>query len=141
MWTGIAIHHSAAPDTVGLDVESIRRWHLSRNWRDIGYHFVCEKVGDSYQVVAGRPLHVVGSHVRGHNFDYLGFCFVGDFSCEFPPTEQLSAGAEHVAGLCKALGIPIDRVVGHGDLAATVCPGDLFDIARFRDLVRGGLID
>ncbi|MCB1033865.1 MAG: N-acetylmuramoyl-L-alanine amidase [Acidobacteria bacterium] len=129
-WKGVVIHHSASPDAPGVDAEMFRVWHQARGWRDIGYHFIVEKVGQFYEVVAGRPLWMVGSHCPGKNRTHLGVCLAGDFMVEGPPEEQLRLAASHVAGLVVAFGMGRDSVEPHHDAARpdrpTECPGDGF---------------
>ena len=38
--TEIIIHCSATPEGKDFTVDDIRRWHLARNFADIGYHYV-----------------------------------------------------------------------------------------------------
>lgn len=125
-WSEIIVHHSAGADTPGLDTEAIRRWHVEgRHWRDIGYHFLCERVGQSYQVIAGRPLDMEGAHCPGHNQTAIGFCFVGDFSVSPPPIEQLALATDYITGLCSALLIEAVHIYPHRDFRATDCPGSV----------------
>ena len=46
----IIIHHSASRGNE--DAATIHRWHLSRGWAGIGYHFVILRNGE---IQAGRP--------------------------------------------------------------------------------------
>lgn len=65
------IHCSAS---VRGDVAEIRRWHLARGWKDIGYHFVIRPDGD---MEVGRTLDMIGAHCEGQNTDSVGTCLVG----------------------------------------------------------------
>ena len=135
-WQTVMIHHSAGSDTSRVDLQAIRRHHVSANgWADVGYHFFCELVGTSYEVIAGRPLTRDGAHCPGHNKTAIGFCLVGDLSSSPPPQAQWVTAARHVAGLCVALGIDTDHILAHRDHRATECPGKRFDLERFRELV------
>lgn len=72
----IIVHCS---DTLGGDVESIRRFHTAmppegRGWSDIGYHAVIVQDGE---IQPGRPEETKGAHCAGHNEDSLGVCLVG----------------------------------------------------------------
>ena len=53
----IIIHCSATQEGKDVSVETIRKWHLKRGWRDIGYHFV---IGLDGQVHEGRPIEETG---------------------------------------------------------------------------------
>ena len=59
-----------------MDIGSweIRKWHLAKGWKDIGYHFVIRLNGAIEQ---GRPVEQVGAHVQGHNSTTIGVCYVG----------------------------------------------------------------
>lgn len=132
-WQRIVVHHSAGHDSDKLDAAAIQRFHVEqRGWRDIGYHFLVERVGDVFVAVMGRPLDMVGSHARGHNADSVGVCLVGDFTAAPPPAAQLDVAAKLIAGLVWSLSETLDyefediEVVPHRELGRTACPGDSF---------------
>lgn len=103
----------------------IREWHLARGWNDIGYHYVVLPNG---HVAKGRPLQQQGAHCKGHNRDTLGIVMiearaidrVGKFGDHFEPAQM-----QAVQELLHHHGI--DRVSGHNDHAATLCPGFVVD--------------
>lgn len=131
VWQYVMCHHSASPDSDGMDTDAIERYHTEIKqppWRDIGYHFLVEGVGAGYHTIKGRPLYMFGSHcpTSGMNRKAVGVCFVGNFD-EYPmPAAQMEEGAEHIAGLCYSLKIPTSKIVFHGDFKATACPGRYF---------------
>ena len=49
----IILHCSATQEGKNIKTETIRKWHLKRGWRDIGYHFVVLLDGT---VEEGRPM-------------------------------------------------------------------------------------
>jgi len=71
----ITVHCAATPNGKNFTTKQIRKWHLDRGWRDIGYHSVVEIDGS---VNKGRDENTVGAHVGGHNYGNLGVCLVGD---------------------------------------------------------------
>jgi len=73
----IIIHCSATPEGKDYTVEDIRRWHLNRGFKDIGYHFVIYRDGS---VHVGRNKDLVGAHCEGHNAISIGVCYIG--GCE-----------------------------------------------------------
>ena len=73
----IVWHCSATPPTSNLRVDEIRRWHINKGWKDIGYHYVIHRDGT---IGNGRPVHEIGAHVKGHNKDSIGVCLVGGLS-------------------------------------------------------------
>jgi hypothetical protein len=139
-WQEILIHHSAGSDTDHLDTDDIRRFHVGgRGWRDIGYHFVVERIEGTYAAIMGRPLNMAGEHSPGHNTVAIGVCLVGNFSDAPPPPEQLKCAADLVSGLAVAFRIPVGRVLRHNAVRATECPGDLFPWDAFLELVKRGI--
>lgn len=130
-WSEVVIHHSGTRDGVVLDLAAIRRYHISprpegRGWLDIGYHFVCELIGSTYEIVAGRPLDMIGAHAPGHNATAIGFCLVGDFTLAEPPVEQTRVAARHLRALLEEFSIRRDSVLLHREVRTTDCPGARF---------------
>jgi N-acetylmuramoyl-L-alanine amidase len=70
----IIIHCTATAEGKDYSVETIRKWHLKRGWRDIGYHFLVQRDGT---VDEGRPIEQSGAHTKGHNWDSIGISYVG----------------------------------------------------------------
>ena len=70
----IIIHCSATQEGKDIDAEEIKKWHLDRGWRDIGYHYVIKLDGT---VEEGRPIEMSGAHTKGHNFHSIGVCYIG----------------------------------------------------------------
>lgn len=70
----IILHCSATEQGKEFNTEDIREWHLGRGWKDVGYHFVILLDGT---IEIGRPVHQVGSHVKGQNQNSIGVCYIG----------------------------------------------------------------
>ncbi len=135
-WTGIVVHHSESSDTTRLDTRRIRDFHVKHNrWDDIGYHFLVEKVGTGYEVIAGRPLDVSGAHARGSNTTHIGVCLVGNFNKSKPTSAQLRVAARHIRGLMKALRIQKSAIRFHREVNNTDCPGSKFSKRMLLDLL------
>lgn len=111
-----------ADDTRGW-WRAIQRHHQEgRGWADIGYHFGIDRFG---QVLQGRPIEVVGAHVRGFNTPSVGVAFLGtdnrnveDLTVEF--MRSFNQVREHVEA---RVGRKLD-LSGHRDHGRTACPGD-----------------
>ena len=74
----IVVHCSATPPNMDIGVNEIRKWHVEeRGWTDVGYHYVIRRDGT---VEEGRPVKRPGAHVKGHNSDSIGVCWVGGVS-------------------------------------------------------------
>ncbi len=130
----IIIHHSLTDDNVLLsDFEAIRRYHMQMNgWRDIGYHWVLEKVNNKWAWRAGRKETEDGAHCKeqGMNFKSVGICVVGNFDKD-TPTDEIY---ELVAAKCKDImsrwpKIKVENIKPHREYATyKSCPGKNFDM-------------
>jgi N-acetylmuramoyl-L-alanine amidase len=70
----IVVHCSATPEGKDYSIDTIRKWHTDRGWRDIGYHAVIYRNGEVHQ---GRRDNEIGAGVRGHNKHSIHLCYVG----------------------------------------------------------------
>lgn len=115
----IVVHCSDTPAKMDVGVNEIRKWHLERGWKDIGYHYVIRRSG---LIEAGRHFSVVGAHAEGYNKVSIGICLVGREKNY--TKEQWVALARALMDLTKYYkGTP---VVGHCDLdplRKRHCPG------------------
>jgi N-acetyl-anhydromuramyl-L-alanine amidase AmpD len=137
----IIIHHSA---TTQGDAETFRRAHRAKGWRDIGYHYVIGNgtySGDG-EVETGRPENESGAHCSadGMNFKSIGICLVGNFDIDKPTPAQMEALERLCRDVMERHKIPVSKVLGHGEVAATNCPGKNFDMAAFRKRLEGGKV-
>ena len=124
----IALHHAEASVCSAKQVDE---WHKNNGWSGIGYHFFVRKDGEVYR---GRPIWAVGAQVQGHNLDSVGICAEGAYMKEFMPQKQKRAIAELIAELKGSY--PNARIVGHGELGASDCPGRNFPLAELKDYRR-----
>ena len=137
--THIILHHSLTKDSETVSWGAIKRYHMEEKdppWRNIGYHFGIERVGNDYQVLVGRMMNESGAHCpeRGMNRISLGICFIGDYDAEEPPHEMWLLGQELVRSLMDVFKIPKANILGHYELAPyKSCPGVRFDIERFKE--------
>ena len=126
----IVLHYSATRDTHDVSAADIDKWHKRRGWRMIGYHYVVRLSGE---VEVGRPEDMVGAHVKGHNHDSIGVCFIGGLKGDSKRgSNTMNAAQEQtVISLLKDLleRYPDAKLYGHKDLNATQCPG--FDVAQW----------
>lgn len=70
----VILHCSDSPDNMNITIDDIEQWHKDRGFKKIGYHYVIHKDGE---VKAGRNPKEVGAHVKGHNNDSIGICWIG----------------------------------------------------------------
>lgn len=123
LWA-VVVHHTGVP-AAELDrpsaerayARAIQRRHFARGWTDIGYHFI---IAPSGRVFLGRPVEALAAHTLGHNHGTVGVAVAGDFERERPTAAALHALRDVLDRLSPDRHI---SVLGHGDLAATPCPG------------------
>lgn len=140
-WKYIVLHHTA---TDSGDVASIHEAHLKNKdksgkpWLGIGYHFVIGNGngmndGDIEPTFRWREqMHGAHAGVGEYNQQGIGIVLVGNFE-EHPPTSnQIQSVKQLVGSLATEYGITGERVVGHGDVKATECPGQQFPLSDVR---------
>lgn len=141
-WQYIVLHHTA---TDSGDVGSIHEAHLKnkdkngKHWLGIGYHFVIgngDGMGDGEIEPTFRwreQMHGAHAGVGEYNQQGIGVVLVGNFE-EHPPTAAQLAAVKHLVGsLAGQYQITGERIIGHGDVKATECPGKLFPLSEVRD--------
>ena len=110
-------------------MESIRRYHKSLGWHDIGYHYVIYPDGS---VHAGRPVEEVGAHCPGHNAQSIGIAYVGGLDADGHPADTRTE-AQRLALLQLVKDLkeehPITSIHGHNEYANRACP--CFDVQQW----------
>ncbi len=144
-WQYVVLHHSAAE---AGSVESIDADHRTRKdasgnpWRGIGYHFV---IGNGRGMRDGQVQstfrwkdQTAGAHAgeARYNEEGIGICLIGNFQSEPPTEKQLDSLAQLLTQLQGDWQIPEERVITHGQVKATACPGRQFVPALKRSGVR-----
>jgi len=130
----IIIHCSDTPDDMEIGRKEIHLWHTDprpngNGWRDIGYHAVVRRDGT---VEVGRPTAENGAHVRGHNHDSLGICWIGR---DQPSAIQYQSLLAKVLEWCLWLDIPSSEIYGHCEFdKMKTCPN--MDIEKFRNEIK-----
>lgn len=126
----IIIHCTATrPDAI-CTVETIRRYHRSLGWCDIGYHYVIYPDGS---VHLGRPVEEPGAHTVGHNAYSIGIAYVGGLDADGSPADTRTPNQRIVLlQLVKDLmeEYSITSIHGHNEFAAKACP--CFDVRQWR---------
>ncbi|MFT7184177.1 MAG: putative membrane protein [Oceanicoccus sp.] len=135
----IIIHHTAS--TKDLDdpeqlMRSIYAYHaLSRGWGDIGYNYLVDSDGKIYEGRYGGDGAVAG-HAAGYNTASVGIALLGNFE-ETPITADMMKGLMGLVfdqavlhgidpdGSSTFRGDYIPNIMGHRDVSATACPGDV----------------
>ncbi|MGG3307438.1 N-acetylmuramoyl-L-alanine amidase [Paenibacillus lautus] len=121
------VQHHMAHKTWGI--HEVHDFHKnSRGWNGIGYNWWIGFDGTIYE---GRGFHY-GAGVEGHNHDSLHVGYQGDFTQQQMTDAQIASGISLNAWLLKKY--PSAKIVGHGELASTACPGQYF---RMEELKKG----
>ncbi len=127
----LTVHHSGGTTFWGRsaseaadEIRKIQRIHQNENrWADIGYHYIVDRMGRIWE---GRPLHYQGAHAHGPaNRGNIGIVLLGNFMNQDLNDSQAKALRLLVARLCRAHGIPSQRIFTHGEIRGgqTDCPG------------------
>lgn len=113
----IILHVSDSPDDLDIGAKEIREWHLQKGWSDIGYHYVIKKNGE---IEIGRELEKPGAHVRGHNVDSIGICWVGRQNI----TNKAYAALTHLLlNLLDKYNLSCQNILGHYEInPKKTCP-------------------
>lgn len=125
----IIIHCSATRESQDVSIDTIRKWHLDRGWRDVGYHIYFRKNGE---IEHGRPLEQIGAHAKGHNRDSIGVCYEGGLDNEGKPKDtrtklQVAVMVHTLYKLWVQHGKP--EIIGHNEISKKQCP--CFDVKKW----------
>jgi N-acetylmuramoyl-L-alanine amidase len=127
----IVIHCSATRPSQDIDAKEIDRWHRSRGWLKIGYHYVIKRDGT---VEDGRDMMDVGAHAKGYNHKSIGVAMIGGVTEEdhtkaednFTPKQW-----EALDNLLRKLTdkFPKATIIGHNEISSKECPS--FDVQEW----------
>ena len=125
------------------DVSIIRKWHLARGWREIGYHYVIlngKRSNKRYNIKndglieGGRELNndpyleaqEIGAHASGFNSESIGICLIGIKNFTPKQFESLILFCQYYKKL-----IPGIEILGHYEVTdKKSCPN--IDMKDFR---------
>lgn len=128
--TMIILHHSLTKDSGTVSAQAIRRYHKETlGWRDVGYHFLLELVGNEVEVFTGRPLDEAGAHTKGYN-NSIGICCVGNYDVDDLPDAMFAKLVPLLRGLLRTLNIPLTNLRRHSEFAPKSCPGVRFPMMK-----------
>lgn len=136
-------HYSATPRARDWQegasrARAFHRYHRSKNWGGIAYHFV---IPDDGTLICARPTILKGAHVGGHNTRNLGINMPGTTGDRPTKAQQLTyrwlLRNAHTDKLPKAHRTDVDlrtaRLWGHKEWAgqSTACPGLFLPMFKF----------
>lgn len=126
--TMITLHHSGSPkpltpqDDPVKKLRALQEWGKNdRNWWDVPYHFLILLDGTIYE---GRDYHYIGE--TNTKYDPTGHFLIsvmGNYNRQKPNEAQINAITDLMAWAVQEFNVPLDKIYGHCDLAATSCPG------------------
>lgn len=122
--TRLTVHHAGSQSgTTGpAQFRGWQSWHMSgQGWPDIAYHLLIGIDGTVYQ---GRDPAYRGD--TGTSYDTTGHFLVvveGNFEVEKPTAAQIESLEAVLAWASEHYGVSPATISGHGDHAATSCPG------------------
>ncbi|MBA3529262.1 MAG: N-acetylmuramoyl-L-alanine amidase, partial [Propionibacteriaceae bacterium] len=135
------VHHTAGSNSYSASqsaslVRGIYAYQVqSKGWCDIGYNFLVDKYGTTFEGRFGGIWNVVhGAHATLWNTNTVGVVVMGNFDTAQPPAVMMNAAANLIAwklegfyrdatGRVTLAGKDIDVITGHGDVMQTACPG------------------
>jgi N-acetylmuramoyl-L-alanine amidase len=133
--THIVIHHSLTEDGQTVSWNAIRWYHIKTNgWKDIGYQFGIELIGNHYEILSGRMMTDIGAHCKEGSMNNvsIGICMIGNFDLAVPPSAQMDKLVQLVTSLQTIFSISKTNVHRHTDYASyKSCPGIKFPWSEF----------
>ena len=129
--TAITVHCSASSPKVNADAKMIDRWHRTRGFAKIGYHYVIKRDGT---VETGRTEDEVGAHVEGKNTGNLGVCLSGGVNADGKSEDNFTDEQYHsLAVLLQELlkKYPKAEIKGHRDWPKVKKDCPCFDVRKW----------
>lgn len=151
---GAVVHHTAGSNSYGSVAQAMQQirndqaYHIdARGWCDIGYNFIVDKWGNTYEAREGSLLEpVIGVHAGGFNTGTVGVSMLGTYDAA-PPAATVDAVGKIIGFLLGSYGVDpqgwmsyytgagensrfsnqtvtLPVVFGHRDVAFTSCPGN-----------------
>jgi hypothetical protein len=120
----MTVHHTATDNglTGPALLREMQEWHMiAQGWPDLAYHVVIGRDGTVYE---GRDPAFRGD--TGTSYDATGHYLVvleGNFEVERPTSAQWDSLVAVLASAADHYEVSPDTISGHGDHAATLCPG------------------
>jgi SpoIID/LytB domain protein len=140
---GAVIHHTAGTNTYtkaqsAAIVKATQAYHMkSRQWCDIGYNFLVDKYGQTFEGRAGgvtKPVRAAHAGNLAVNEETMGVSLMGTFDKTTPTAAMETAVVNLVSwrfaqyklpakGTYSLGGLTLNRIAGHRNVVGTECPG------------------
>jgi hypothetical protein len=120
----LTVHHAGTQSGVTgpAQIRGWQEWHMvGQGWPDLAYHVV---IGVDGKIYEGRDLSYRGD--TGTSYDTTGHFLVvveGNFEVERPTPAQWESLVVVLAWAAERYEVSPGTISGHGDHAATLCPG------------------
>lgn len=138
---GAVVHHTAGSNDYSASasasvIRGIYAYHTKTlGWCDIGYNFLVDKYGKTYEGRSGGmylPVH--GAHATSWNTNTVGVSIMGNFETATPSAAVMESVSKVLAWKLEAnyrnpkakvtlAGKSVYTIFGHGDVMSTACPG------------------
>jgi N-acetylmuramoyl-L-alanine amidase len=123
----IIVHCSDTRTNQSFSIDTVKQWHLSRGFSDVGYHYYIRLDG---MLEEGRPIEKAGAHCKGHNSNSIGVCFEGGKKengqpWDKPTDEQICTWDSLKENLLWRFGEL--KISGHYEYSTKTCPN--FDVS------------
>lgn len=113
----IVVHHTAVSrDKNNEQFDAVDRYHKSKGWGMIGYHYLIEPDG---KIKQGREDNQAGAHTSQKLMNYrsIGICLTGHFDLEEPTIEQCRSLHSLIERLMRLYDIPEANIFPHRHFA------------------------
>lgn len=119
----VFLHCSASDNPAHDDIKVIKKWHLERGFRDVGYNYYVKKNGE---IQIGRNIEITPAAQAGHNTGSVAICCGGlkDFT-----EVQMNS----LVNLCDQINEAIEGVTFHGH--CEVEPNKTCPVFDYRDVL------
>ena len=124
----IVIHCTDTKPTQSYTVEQLKRDHILRGFRTIGYHYYIRRDGTLTQ---HRRLNEVGAHCRPFNRCSIGICYEGGRGADGRPADtRTTEQRDTMLQLLKSLHrmFPQAEIEGHGSMPGVKKDCPCFDV-------------
>lgn len=142
----VVVHCSATADGLVPNWGAIRKYHTTdpyHMWRDVGYNFGIERIGDYVEVLMGRHPDDRGAHCPqlDMNEKSIGICMIGNFDVTPPDVQRWEKLKQLIFWIMNRYNIPVSNILGHREVQEMAgiefknrktCPGTRFDMALLR---------
>lgn len=138
--TKLIIHHTATSNSTATTqsaayslARGIQNYHMDSNgWIDTGQHFTVSRGGyamegrhrSSERLNLGNDF-VRGAHAGSANSSSIGIENEGLYTSATPPAALYDKLVDLCAYICDQYSISTSNIIGHRDVSATQCPGDV----------------